>query len=77
MFRGQPLTAPCRKCRAEMIYVTSLPHPQAPEVMQRTTFLCSVCNQTKSYSLSVEMARAYAAANFGQIETDCPLPIGR
>jgi hypothetical protein len=44
-----------------MIYVTTVPHPIAPR-MRRTTFLCCTCNQTKSYSLSPDMAAAYAAA---------------
>ena len=39
-----------------MIYVTSLPHPRAPEKMRRTTFVCRACNQTRSYSLSIPMA---------------------
>lgn len=54
------LSAPCPKCRAEMVYVTALPHPHAPE-MRRTVFLCAWCNQTRNYSLSAAMAEAYAA----------------
>jgi hypothetical protein len=45
-----------------MVYVTTMPHPHAPE-MQRTTFVCFVCNQTRNYSLSPAMAEAYAAAS--------------
>jgi hypothetical protein len=45
-----------------MIYVTSLPHPSAPETMTRTTFVCRACNQTRRYSLSIAMAEAYATA---------------
>jgi hypothetical protein len=45
-----------------MIYVTSLPHPKAPENIRRTTFVCRACNQTRSYSLSIPMAEAYEAA---------------
>ncbi len=56
---AQELSAPCAKCHSEMIYVTALPHPKAPQ-MQRTTFVCQVCNQTRSYTLSTEMAAAYA-----------------
>ena len=55
-------TAPCAKCRSEMVYVTSMPHPNAPE-MQRTTFVCYVCNQTRNYSLTPAMAAAYAATS--------------
>jgi hypothetical protein len=54
------LKAPCPKCHNEMVYVTHLPHPLAPQ-MQRTTFLCVRCNQTRSYALSAKMAAAYAA----------------
>jgi hypothetical protein len=56
---AEELSAPCPKCQSEMIYVTTLPHPKAPR-MQRTTFVCRICNQTRSYSLSLEMAAAYA-----------------
>jgi len=55
----EPLTAPCPKCHTEMIYVTHLPHPLAPQ-MQLTTFVCYPCNQTRNYALSMEMAFAYA-----------------
>jgi hypothetical protein len=51
----------CHKCHGEMIYVTSLPHPRSPQ-MQRTTFVCYACNQTRSYTLSAAMAAAYAQA---------------
>ena len=61
MAQDQAMTAPCPKCRTEMICVTTMPHPRAPE-MQRTTFACYGCNQTRSYSLSATMAEAYAAA---------------
>jgi hypothetical protein len=42
------------------VYVTALPHPRAL-TMRRTTFLCEPCNRTWTYSLSPEMAEAYAA----------------
>jgi len=54
------LSARCPKCRAELLYVTALPHPQAPR-MRRTVFVCYGCNQTINYSLSAAMAEAYAA----------------
>ena len=57
---AKDLTAPCPKCRADMVYVTALRHPHAPE-MRRTVFLCAPCNQTRNYSLSAAMAEAYAA----------------
>jgi RNase P subunit RPR2 len=62
MAPDEPLKALCHKCHAEMIYVTSLPHPRSPEKMMRTTFVCRACNQTRSYSLSISMAEAYATA---------------
>lgn len=61
MAHDQVTTAPCPKCRTKMVYVTAMPHPKAPE-MQRATFACYVCNQTRSYSLSPAMTEAYAAA---------------
>jgi hypothetical protein len=59
MTHDQVTTAPCPKCRTEMVYVTAMPHPKAPE---RATFACYVCNQTRTYSLSPAMAEAYAVA---------------
>jgi RNase P subunit RPR2 len=56
---AEELSAPCPKCHNEMIYVTALPHPKAPQ-MQRTTFVCQGCNQIRSYTLTTEMAAAYA-----------------
>jgi len=51
--------AQCPKCRNDMLYVTALPHPKAPQML-RTTFVCYTCNQTRAYMLSTEMAAAYA-----------------
>ena len=42
--------APCPKCRATMIHVAVTPHPVVPG-MQRNTFVCYVCNQTRTYML--------------------------
>jgi hypothetical protein len=42
-----------------MIYVTTMPHPRAPE-MRQTTFVCYPCNRTFNYALSPEMAAEYA-----------------
>jgi transposase-like protein len=53
--------AVCPKCHSEMIYVTAMPHPRAPE-MQQTTFVCYPCNRTWNYALSAGMAAAYAAS---------------
>lgn len=56
------LSAPCPKCRTEMIYVAALPHPKSP-TMLKTTFVCYGCNQTRNYALSEEMAKAYVASH--------------
>ena len=62
---AKDMSAPCPTCRAAMTYVTAMPHPQAP-AMRKTVFLCPLCNQTRSYSLSAAMAETYAAL--------CPAP---
>jgi hypothetical protein len=43
-------TAPCPKCRADMVLVVITPHPIATG-MERHTYLCTPCNQTKTYIL--------------------------
>ena len=48
---AQPV--PCPKCRVGMTFVTVTPHPVVPD-MQRTTFVCYVCNQTRTYMLKVD-----------------------
>jgi RNase P subunit RPR2 len=58
----QTAKALCSKCHTEMLYVTAMPHPTARQ-MQRTTFVCRSCNQTRNYMLSAEMADAYASAS--------------
>lgn len=69
---AKDMSAPCPKCRADMVYVTALPHPQAPE-MRRTVFLCSPCNRTRNYSLSAAMAEAYATL-FAAVPTETAGP---
>jgi transposase-like protein len=54
-----PAMATCPKCRFDMVYVTSMPHPKAPQML-KTTFVCFRCNRTFSYPLSPEMAAAYS-----------------
>ena len=56
----QKTKASCPKCHTEMLYVTAMSHPMAPQ-MQRTTFVCRGCNQTRNYMLSAKMADAYAS----------------
>lgn len=46
-------TAPCPKCGAEMTLVTVVPHGINPQI-GRHAFLCSKCNQTKTYMLPTE-----------------------
>ena len=43
-------SAPRPKCRADMVLVVVTPHPIAPG-MDRHTYLCKPCNQTKTYML--------------------------
>jgi len=62
MSENEAMTARCPKCAHPLLYVTSVPHPKAPE-MQRTTFVCYSCNRTWSYALAPAMAEAYAAAS--------------
>lgn len=50
-------TANCPKCRNAMVYVAVTPHPVVPH-MQRTTFVCYACNQTRTYMLPVTEAVA-------------------
>jgi len=61
MFENR-LSAPCPKCRTEMMYVAALPHPKSP-TMRKTTFVCYDCNQTRNYALSEEMDKAYVASH--------------
>ena len=46
-------TAPCPKCGTLMNLACVTPHPIAPR-MQRHTFLCTTCNQTKTYMIQVK-----------------------
>ncbi len=43
-------TAPCPKCATTMVLVAITPHPIVTQ-MERHTFLCAECNQTKTYML--------------------------
>ena len=43
-------TAPCPKCRADMVLAVITPHPIAPQ-LGKHTYLCARCNQTKTYIL--------------------------
>jgi hypothetical protein len=44
------MSAPCPKCGTSMSLAAITPHPIATQ-MQRHTFLCTKCNQTKTYML--------------------------
>jgi predicted RNA-binding Zn-ribbon protein involved in translation (DUF1610 family) len=46
-------TAPCPKCGTTMALAAVTPHPIATH-MERRTFLCTKCNQTKTYMLPAE-----------------------
>jgi hypothetical protein len=41
---------PCPKCRTMMVLACTTPHPVNPNML-RHTFLCSACNQTRTYAL--------------------------
>jgi hypothetical protein len=43
-------TAPCPKCATTTVLAAITPHPIATQ-MERHTFLCATCNQTKTYML--------------------------
>ncbi|MGA2892363.1 MAG: hypothetical protein ABSE22_05795 [Xanthobacteraceae bacterium] len=43
-------TAPCPKCTSSMVLAAITPHPIASH-MERHTYLCATCNQTKTYML--------------------------
>jgi predicted RNA-binding Zn-ribbon protein involved in translation (DUF1610 family) len=45
-------SAPCPKCGTGMLLAAVTPHPIATQ-MQRHTFLCTTCNQTKTYMLPI------------------------
>jgi hypothetical protein len=45
-------TAPCPKCRRDMVLAVVIPHPVALQ-LARHTYLCASCNQTKTYILPV------------------------
>jgi hypothetical protein len=44
--------APCPTCRADMMLAVVIPHPVTPQLAKHT-YLCSSCNQTKTYILPV------------------------
>ena len=45
-------TAPCPRCRNDMVLAVVIPHPISSE-LARHTYLCGNCNQTKTYILPV------------------------
>jgi hypothetical protein len=54
-------SADCPRCRAVMAHVAVTPHPIV-RGMQRNTFVCYGCNQTRTYMLpAIEAAAATAA----------------
>ncbi len=48
-------TAPRPKCTTTMVLAAITPHPIATH-MERHTFLCTRCNQTKTYMLPTKLA---------------------
>jgi hypothetical protein len=49
--------APCPKCHSDMILAVVIPHPVAPQ-LGKHTYLCTRCNQTKTYILPTSPAGA-------------------
>jgi hypothetical protein len=45
--------APCPKCHADMALAVVVPHPVAPQ-LGKHTYLCTRCNQTKTYILPTD-----------------------
>jgi len=54
-------TVPCPKCHADMVLAVVVPHPVAPQ-LGKHTYLCTRCNQTKTYILPVEAEADHAVA---------------
>jgi hypothetical protein len=46
-------TAPCPRCKREMVLAVAIPHPIAP-LLARHTYLCANCNRTNTYVLPVD-----------------------
>lgn len=46
-------TAPCPTCATVMVLAAVTPHPISTK-MERHTFLCTKCNQTKTYMLAAK-----------------------
>lgn len=55
------IAAPCPKCGTTMLLAAVAPHPIATQ-MQRNTYLCPTCNQTKTYMLPVAQVAPAASA---------------
>jgi hypothetical protein len=53
-------TAPCPKCTTTMVLAAVTPHPIATH-MERHTYLCAKCNQTKTYMLPAQPAAVVGA----------------
>src|SRR3954463_10175002 len=54
-------TAPCPKCHGDMVLAVVIPHPVAPQ-LGKHTYLCTRCNQTKTYILPVVAEADHAVA---------------
>ena len=55
-------TAPCPRCRRDMVLAVVIPHPVAPQ-LARHTYLCADCNRTKTYILQATPASVAAGAD--------------
>jgi hypothetical protein len=55
-------TAPCPRCKREMVLAVAIPHPVAP-LLARHTYLCASCNRTNTYVLPVDAPEDGGAAD--------------
>jgi hypothetical protein len=64
-------TAPCPRCRQDMVLAVVIPHPVALQ-LARHTYLCANCNRTKTYILPVVRSADRAGASGDPDPTSMP-----
>jgi hypothetical protein len=64
-------TAPCPKCRKDMVLAVVIPHPTALR-LARHTYLCANCKQTQTYILPVGPSADCAGAGGNPVRTTMP-----
>ena len=53
--KANDATTPCPKCGTAMVLAAITPHPIAAQ-MERHTYVCEQCNQTRTYMLPIKLA---------------------